>query len=79
MGPSITIMFIDADETVELLPFVQYEKLLRRDIDYKISKYAGMRIRYVPVAVELQTKIEKAIILPHIFVIISPRKGDLDP
>ena len=79
MGSNITIIFIDDDETVELLPFVQYEKLLRRNIDFKISKYAGMRICHISVAVELQVKIEKAIFLPHMFVIISPRKGDLDP
>ena len=79
MGPRITIIFIDDDETVELLPFVQYEKLLRRDIDFKISKYAGMRISYVPRQWSCRQKLKEQFFLPHMFVIISPRKGGLDP
>ena len=59
MGPRITIIFIDDDETVELLPFVQYEKLLRRDIDFKISKYAGTRISYVPRQWSCRQKLKK--------------------
>lgn len=61
MGPRITIIFIDYDQSVELLPFVQYENILRRNIDNQISKYAEMRIRHVPGAVVMQAKIGKAI------------------
>ena len=61
MGSSITIIFIDNCLFVELLPFIHYEKFLRRDIDFKILKHARVRISYGPVAVELQVKTEKAI------------------
>ena len=63
MGSSITIIYIDDGLIVELLPFIHYEKYLRSDIDIKILKHAHVRISYVPVAVELQAKSEKAIIL----------------
>ena len=63
MGSNITIIFIDDGLIVELLPFIHYEKYLRSDIDFKILKYAHVRISYVPVALELQTKTDKAIFL----------------
>jgi hypothetical protein len=53
MSTSIRIFIINDDDRVESLPVARYEKLLRRDVGIKISKYAGRRIRYASVVVEL--------------------------
>jgi hypothetical protein len=71
MGSSITIIFVDDDDTVELLPIVQYEKLLRRDLNFKFLKYAVMRIRFVSVVAVSQAKIDTAIFLSYLKFSIS--------
>jgi hypothetical protein len=53
MGLSIRIFIVEEDNTIKRLPLARYERLLERDPNESLPKYAGMRIRYALVVVDL--------------------------
>lgn len=53
MGIVLRIFLIDDDDTVKRLPLTLYERLLRGDPEERLPQYAGKRVRYVEVGVEL--------------------------
>lgn len=53
MGLSIRIFIIEDDDTIKRLPLARYERLLKRDPDERLSKYAGKRVRYALIVVDL--------------------------
>jgi transposase len=53
MGLSIRIFIVEDDDTVKRLPLSRYERLLRRDPDKRLSRYAGKRVRYALIVVDL--------------------------
>ncbi len=53
MGLSIRIFIVEDDDTIKRLPLARYERLLKRDPDERLSKYAGKRVRYALIVVDL--------------------------
>ena len=53
MGLSIRIFIVDEDDSLHRLALTRYERLLRDDPDESIKKYAGMRVRYALIVVDL--------------------------
>jgi transposase len=53
MGLSIRIFIVEEDDKIKRLPLARYERLLRRDPDERLSRYAGKRIRYALIVVDL--------------------------
>jgi transposase len=53
MGLSIRIFIVEDDDTIKRLPLVRYERLLNRDPDERLSRYAGKRVRYALIVVDL--------------------------
>ena len=53
MGLSIRIFIIEDDDTIKRLPLACYERLRKRDPDERLSKYAGKRVRYALIVVDL--------------------------
>jgi hypothetical protein len=53
MGLSIRIFMVEDDDTVKRLPLARYERLLRRDPDKRLSRYASKRVRYALIVVDL--------------------------
>jgi transposase len=53
MGLSIRIFIVEDDDTINRLPLARYERLLRRDPDEQLSRYAGKRVRYALIVVDL--------------------------
>ena len=53
MGLSIRIFIVEEDDTIKRLPLARYERLLRRDPDERLSRYAGKRVRYALIVVDL--------------------------
>ena len=53
MGLSIRIFIVEDDDTINRLPLARYERLLKRDPDERFSKYAGKRVRYALIVVDL--------------------------
>jgi hypothetical protein len=44
MGLSIRIFVIEEDDTIKHLPLARYERLLKRDPNESLPKYAGQRV-----------------------------------
>jgi hypothetical protein len=53
MGLSIRIFIVEDDDTIKRLPLACYERLHKRDPDERLSKYAGKRVRYALIVVDL--------------------------
>ncbi len=53
MGLSIRIFIVDEDDALHRLALVRYQRLLRDDPDESIPEYAGMRVRYALIVVDL--------------------------
>ena len=53
MGLSIRVFIVEDDDTINRLPLARYERLLNRDPDERLSRYAGQRIRYALIVVNL--------------------------
>ena len=53
MGLSIRIFIVEDDDTIKRLPLACYERLHKRDADERLSKYAGKRVRYALIVVDL--------------------------
>ena len=53
MGLSLRIFIVEDDDTIKRLPLARYERLLNRDPDERLSKYAGKRVRYALIVVDL--------------------------
>ena len=53
MGLSIKIFIVEDDDTIKRLPLACYERLHKRDPDERLSKYAGKRVRYALIVVDL--------------------------
>ena len=53
MGLSIRIFIVEDDDTINRLPLARYERLLKRDPDERLLEYAGKRVRYALIVVDL--------------------------
>jgi hypothetical protein len=53
MGLSLRIFLVEDDDSLHRLPLARYERLLRGKAGERISQYAGKRIRYALVVVDL--------------------------
>jgi len=53
MGLSIRGFIVEDDDTIKRLPLARYERLLNQDPDERLSKYAGQRVRYALIVVNL--------------------------
>ena len=53
MGLSIRIFIVEDDDTIKRLSLASYERLHKRDSDERLLKYAGQRVRYALIVVDL--------------------------
>ena len=53
MGLGIRIFIVEEDNTIKRLPLARYELLLKRYPNESLPKYAGRRIRYALIVVDL--------------------------
>ena len=53
MGLSIRVFIVEDDDSINRLPLAQYERLLKRDPNESLLKYAGRRVRYALIVVDL--------------------------
>jgi len=56
MGIGIRVLLVDDDDFIKRLPLTRYERLVRRDPNEQLLQYAGKRIRFAEVAVELEDR-----------------------
>ena len=53
MGLGIRIFIVEEDDTIKRLPLTRYERLFKRDPDEWLLEYAGKRVRYALIVVDL--------------------------
>jgi hypothetical protein len=53
MGLSIRVFIVEDDDTIKRLPLARYERLFKRDPDERLLEYAGKRVRYALIVVDL--------------------------
>ena len=53
MGLSIRIFIVEDDDTIKRLPLALYERLRKRDPNKRLLEYAGKRVRYALIVVDL--------------------------
>jgi hypothetical protein len=53
MGGSIRVFIVADDDTIKRLPLACYERLHKRDPDERFLKYAGKRVHYYLIVVDL--------------------------
>jgi hypothetical protein len=53
MGLSIRVFIVEDDDTIKRLPLARYERLFKRDPNESLPKYAGKRVRYALIVVDL--------------------------
>jgi len=56
MGIGIRVLLVDDDDFIKRLPLTRYERLLRRNSKERLPQYAGKRVRFAEVAVELEER-----------------------
>jgi hypothetical protein len=53
MGLSIRVFIVEDDDTIKRLPLARFERLHKRDPAERLLEYAGKRVRYALVVVDL--------------------------
>ncbi len=53
MGMSLRVLFVNDDDSIQRFPPARYERLLERNPKERLSQYAGKRVRYILVVVDL--------------------------
>ena len=53
MGLSVRIFIVEEDDTIKRRPLTRYERLLKRDPNESLPKYAGKRVRYALIVINL--------------------------
>ena len=56
MGLGTRIFVVDDDDTLKRMPLKRFHRLFRRDPEEKFVEYAGKRIRYVLVVLDLKNR-----------------------
>ena len=56
MGIGIRVLLVDDDDSIKQLPLTLYERLVRRDPTEQLLQYAGKKVRFSEVAVELEER-----------------------
>jgi len=53
MELSIRVFIVAYDDKIKRLPLARYERFLNRDPDERLLEYAGQRVRYALIVVDL--------------------------
>jgi hypothetical protein len=77
MGLGIRIFVVEEDDTIKRLPLTRYERLLKRDPDERLPKYAGMRLRYALIVVNLVNRKPIEIVRDEFFYLDFDKNGRL--
>lgn len=79
MGLSVRIFIVNDDDSIQRIPLGQYQRLLEKDSEEKLPQYAGKRMRYVEVALELEQRKPAGILRILYFIMPFDSKGRIDP
>ena len=78
MGVSLRIFLVNDDDSIQRFPLARYDRLLERDSEESLPHYAGKRVRYALVVVDLVNRIPVEILgIEHSFLSFDS-DGQLD-
>ena len=78
MGSSLRIFLVDDDDSLHRLPLARYERLLRGEAGESLPQYAGRRVRYVLVSVDVVNRKPVEIVHVQHSRLAFDSKGRLD-
>ncbi len=78
MGLSVRIFFVNDDDTLERFSFARYERLLNGDPKEHLIEYAGKRVRYILVVVDLANRIPVSILRTECSYLTFDNEGKID-
>ena len=70
MGITVWIFFVNDDDSTQRFPLARFERLIERDPEECLPQYAGKRLRYAEVALELEQK--KPVSILRLLYLILP-------
>jgi hypothetical protein len=79
MGISLRIFFLTEDGSLKRFPLARWERLLRLERGESLPEYAGKRLRYAEVAVELEDRTPVAILRTAYSILSLDSEGRVDP
>ena len=79
MGISLRIFLINDDNSIQPLATARYERLLNNDPKEQLSQYAGKRVRYALIAVDLINRKPKEVLKAEYAYLSFDSEGRLDP
>jgi len=79
MGTGLRVFLLNDDDSLERLPLAKFERLRRGDRKESLPQYAGKRIRYALVVVEMENRRPVAIIMVQYSYLYFDSKGRIDP
>ena len=78
MGLILRIFLVDDDDSLRRLPLARYERLLRGEAGESLPQYAGRRVRYVLVSVDVVDRKPVEIVHTQYSTLAFDSKGRLD-
>jgi hypothetical protein len=79
MGISLRIFIVEDDDTIHRLPLAKYERLLKRNSKECLPQYAGKRVRYALVVVDLHNRKPMQILRFQYSFLTFDAEGRFDP
>jgi hypothetical protein len=78
MGLGSRIFLVNDDGSLQRLSLARYERLLHRDPKERLPQYAGKRIRYVLVVLEIENRRPTEVILVQYSYLSFDSEGRID-
>ena len=78
LGIGIKIFVVNDDDSIKRFPASRFEKVIRRDPEVILSHYAGKRVRFIEVALELHQRKPVQILRIQPFVLSFDSEGLVD-
>ena len=79
MGISVRIYFLTEDGSLKRFPLSRWERLLRLEHGESLPEYAGKRLKYAEVAVELEDRTPVTILRTVYCILRLDSEGRVDP
>ncbi len=79
MGLSLRIFLVNDDDSIQRLALARYDRLLERDPKERLPQYAGKRVRYALVVVDLTNREPVEILRIQYSYLFFDSEGRVDP
>ncbi|MBC8431687.1 MAG: hypothetical protein H8D96_07180 [Desulfobacterales bacterium] len=78
MGTGIRVFFVDENEALKRIPLTRYERLLGADPEVRFQEYAGKRVRYALVILEIVNRKPAEIVSIQYSILSFDSDGRID-